>query len=471
MSKNSWWLLFILALFAFGLYFILPPGGTRLTREGFKLGLDLQGGTQLIYEADLSQKDSSQTDAQVMNGVKQKIERRVNSYGVSEAVVQVGGANRILVQLPGVKDINEAKSLIGQTGLLQFKVLAPENWSAGTGSLVYTENGQQQTISFSSETTAELERLEAAGAIKWVDATATGSNGQTLVLSGKYLKPTAQPSISQGGTSQGQVIVLFEWNSEGAKLSEQVTRGLLNSGNAPMGIFLDDGMISTPRVNGVITDRGEISGGFTLDSAKVLADTLNSGSLDVPLTVIGQQNVDATAGADSLRRSLFAGAVGLAMILLFMIFSYRVPGALAGVALFMYGALLLTIFKAIPVTMSLAGIAGVVISIGMAVDANVLVFERLKEELRTGIPYSSAVEKGFNRAWPSIRDSNISTIMTCAILYWFGTTFGASMVQGFALTLGIGVLVSMFTAITATRTLIRVFIGAKISRPPAVAKA
>ncbi|MDO8472596.1 MAG: protein translocase subunit SecD [Dehalococcoidia bacterium] len=470
MNKNSWWLLFIVALFAMGLYFILPPDSSKLGRQGFKLGLDLQGGTQLIYEADLSKKDPTQTDSQVMNGVKQKIERRVNAYGVSEAVVQVGGANRILVQLPGVKDINQAKSLIGQTGLLQFKSLAPENWNASLGSLVYTENGQQQTVSFSGVTTEELKRLEAAGEIKWADATATGSNGGTEVLSGKYLKPTAQPSVSQDGTSQSQVIVLFEWNTEGARLSEQITRGLLNSSNAPMGIFLDNGLISAPRVNGVISDKGEISGGFTLDSAKVLADTLNSGSLDVPLTVIQQQNVDATAGADSLRRSLFAGAVGLAMVLLFMVVSYRLPGALAGVALFMYGALLLSIFKAIPVTMSLPGIAGVVISIGMAVDANVLVFERLKEELRTGISYSAAVEKGFNRAWLSIRDSNISTIITCIILYWFGTTFGASMVQGFALTLLIGVLVSMFTAITATRTLIRVFIGTRISRKPAVAK-
>ncbi len=473
MSKNSWWLLFIVALFAAGLYYILPPDGTRWPgRQGFKLGLDLQGGTQLVYEADLSKKDPGQTDAQVMATVRQKIESRVNAFGVAEPQIQIGGNNRILVQLPGVKDINEAKKLIGQTAELRFMTIAPENLDASLN-LTWTDDSGPHSQPFSQTGTDELKFLTDTGKIKWLPGKAVGTSGQTEELTGRFLKPNSQIELSQDIPPQPEVS--FEFNSEGGVLFEQITRGLFTGNeatNKPLGVFLDKDLITAPKVNGVIKDKGVISGGgITLETGKVLAAQLNSGSLDVPLNIIQQQDVDATSGADSLRRSLFAGAVGLAMVLLFMIISYQVAGAFAGAALLMYGVLLLSIFKMWPVTMSLPGIAGVIISIGMAVDANVLVFERLKEELRTGVSYKAAVEKGFNRAWPSIRDSNISTLITCAILYWFGTTFGASMVQGFALTLAIGVLVSMFTALTATRTFMRVFIGSRLSTPKAGARA
>lgn len=466
MSRNTFWLVVIIALIAFGVYVIYPIDSTRFGRgPGFKLGLDLSGGTELIYRADMSKKSSDMTDAQAVARVKTKIEKRVNSFGVSEPVIQIGKESgtgtdtyRMLVQLPNVKDPERAKELIRQTGLLEFKVLATGEWDpSGNGSVTTTQNGQTSKIPWDS---ADPVTLTTQGQITWVPATAV-VNGKETPLTGNSLV-SAQPQLN----SQTQrVVVTFQWNSTGATLSEQITQSLLLQNQAPLGIFLDNNLISAPRVQGAIKDKGEITGNFTLQSAGDLADTLNSGALDVPLTLIGRHDVTATAGSDLLRKSLFAGFVGLAMVLLYMIVSYRVPGILAGVALLSYGVFLLTIFKLIPVTMSLPGIAGVVISIGMAVDANVLVFERLKEELRAGISYHAAVEKGFSRAWPSIRDSNISTIITCVVLYWFGTTFGATLVQGFALTLFIGVLVSMFTALLVTRTFIRLFIGTRVSRP------
>jgi preprotein translocase subunit SecD len=210
-------------------------------------------------------------------------------------------------------------------------------------------------------------------------------------------------------------------------------------------------LISSPTVQAVITDKGVINN-IPIDQAKILVNQLNSGSLDVPLKVIQQTDVDATLGADSLRKSLTAGLIGIACVAFFMIVYYRVPGLVATVALGIYAAILLAIFKVIPITLTLPGIAGFVISTGMAVDANVLIFERMKEELKRGLTIKMAVQEGFHRAWPSIRDSNFSTLITCVILYWFGSTFGAFMVKGFAVTLALGVLISLFSAITVTRT-------------------
>jgi preprotein translocase subunit SecD len=263
-------------------------------------------------------------------------------------------------------------------------------------------------------------------------------------LTGKYLKPNAAVTLDNLGKPE----VSFEWNAEGAKLFGQITQRLLNK---PLGIFLDNVLISSPTVQAVITDKGVINN-IPIDQAKILVNQLNSGSLDVPLKVIQQTDVDATLGADSLRKSLTAGLIGIACVAFFMIVYYRVPGLVATVALGIYAAILLAIFKVIPITLTLPGIAGFVISTGMAVDANVLIFERMKEELKRGLTIKMAVQEGFHRAWPSIRDSNFSTLITCVILYWFGSTFGAFMVKGFAVTLALGVLISLFSAITVTRT-------------------
>ena len=410
---------FVLALLALALCIVLPVNKGVLFQKDFQLGLDLKGGSYLLYEADLSKKDPSLSDAQVMAAVQSKIERRVNAYGVTEPIIQVQGNNRILVQLPGVKDINQAINLIGQVALLEFK----EEQRDASGNVVNDADGNPV----------------------WIPSTATGTDGTTVeALTGKYLKPNAAVTLD----SLGKPEVSFEWNAEGAKLFGQITARLIGK---PLGIFLDSELISAPTVQAVITDKGVINN-IQIDEAKILVNQLNSGSLDVPLKPLQQTDVDATLGADSLRKSLTAGLIGIACVAFFMIVYYRVPGLVATVALGIYAAILLAIFKVIPITLTLPGIAGFVISTGMAVDANVLIFERMKEELKRGLTLKMAVQEGFHRAWPSIRDSNFSTLITCVILYWFGGTFGAFMVKGFAVTLALGVLVSLFSAITVTRT-------------------
>jgi preprotein translocase subunit SecD len=322
------------------------------------------------------------------------------------------------VQLPGVKDINQAIKTIGEVALLEFK---------------------EQELDSSGQAV-----LDDKGNAKWAPAMAANKDGQQVQLTGKYLKPNASPTID----SSGKPAVSFEWNSDGAFLFKEITTRDLNK---PLGIFLDNQLISAPTVQAVIEDKGVITG-LNAEQAKNLAIQLNSGSLDIPLKIVQQTDVDATLGADSLTRSLRAGLIGIASLALFMIIYYRTPGFVAIAALCIYAAILLAVFKLVPVTLTLPGIAGFIISTGMAVDANVLIFERMKEELRLGLPLSTAVREGFNRAWPSIRDSNVSTIITCIVLYWFGSTFGAFMVKGFAVTLFLGVVVSMFSAITITRT-------------------
>jgi preprotein translocase subunit SecD len=416
-------LLFILALFAFGLWVLFPLDSERLGRHGLVLGLDLKGGTHLVYEADLSQKDPSQSDDDAMEGVLGKIERRVNAYGVTEPIIQRQGHNRILVQLPGVKNVDEAIKLIGQTAQLDFREMELD----ATGRLVFDEEGKP----------------------KWTAvAKATGSDGVEKELTGKYLKPNAKVVLNP---QTNQPEVAFEWTEEGAVLFEKITERNLHK---PLGIYLDGEPISWPTVQAVIKERGVITG-LSIEEAKRLAIQLNSGALDVPLKIIQEQRVDATLGADSLKKSLIAGIVGAILVVLFMVAYYRLSGVLASCALVIYVVLLLTVFKLLPVTMTLPGIAAFIVSIGMAVDANVLIFERMKEELRAGRTLTAAVETGFNRAWPAIRDSNITTFIACFILYWFGGTFGAFMVRGFALVLFIGVALSMFSAIVVTRSFLR----------------
>jgi len=412
---------------------VLPVDSERLGRQGLTLGLDLRGGSYLVYEADLSAKDPSQSDDDALEGVLGKIERRVNAYGVTEPIIQRQGHNRILVQLPGVKDIDEAVRLIGQTAELDFREIKLDE----AGKPVLDEEGKEQ----------------------WIKATGTGSDGKERELTGKYLKPNAQV-VLEPQTNKPEVA--FEWNEEGAILFEQITKRNLQK---PLGIFLDNQLISAPTVQAVIKDRGVITG-LNIDEARTLAIQLNSGSLDVPLKIIQEQDVDATLGADSLRKSLIAGAVGMVLLVLFMILYYRMSGFVAVCALAVYGALLLAIFKLVPITLTLPGIAALLLSLGMAVDANVLIFERMKEELRSGRTLGAAVETGFNRAWPAIRDSNITTFIACIVLFWFGGAMGAFMVRGFALTLFIGVAMSMFSAIIVTRTFLH-FVTRAVTSPSA----
>jgi preprotein translocase subunit SecD len=422
-KKGNWFLdLFILVIFVFALWVVFPLDGEKLGRKGMTLGLDLKGGSYIVYQADLTQKDPSQKDEDAMAGVLGKIERRANAFGVTEAIVQQQGLDRIQVQLPGVKNVDEAKKAIGQVAQLDFKEAESEKPAVESG-------GQPQ--------------------VTWKPATGIGLDGKEKALTGKYLKPNAQVAISQQATSKPEVA--FEWNQEGAVLFEQVTKRNLNK---PLGIFLDSVLISAPTVQAVIKDKGVITG-LDLQEARSLAIQLNSGSLDVPLKIIQEQDVDATLGADSIQKSLIAAAIGAIMIILFMILYYRMAGVVACIALVIYSVILMAIFKLIPITLTLPGVAAAIVSLGMAVDANVLIFERMKEEMRSGRTVISAVEVGFSRAWPAIRDSNYTTFIACIILAWFGWTMGALIVFGFAVVLFIGVALSMFSAITVSRSLLR----------------
>jgi preprotein translocase subunit SecD len=420
-------LIFIVILFGFALWVVWPNHGIP-GRTGFTLGLDLKGGSQLVYSANLTMKDPSQTDAQALEGVKQTIERRVNKYGVTEPTIQTmqneqGGF--ILVQLPGVKDIDEALKLIGQVAELDFR---------------------EQVLNATGNTT-------------WVIAKAVGSDGQEKELTGKYLKPNAHVELD----SQNQPVIAFEWDAEGAVLFKQITTRNLNK---PLGIFLDNELISAPKVEAVIEAKGIIEDTFSLDEANTLAIQLNSGALDVPLTIVERRDIGATLGADSLKKSLLAGIIGSALIILFMIIYYRISGLVACLALVVYGVLTLAVFKLIPVVLTLPGIAGFIVSVGMGVDGNVLVCERLKEELMRGSTLQRAVEQGFRQSWSAIWDSNVTVFIACAVLYWLGKTFGNFTVVGFATTLFIGVALSMFTQVVVTRAFLRTVVASGLAKSP-----
>jgi len=438
-KKNIYLLIFILILFGFALWSIVPINTKLLGSNGLTLGLDLKGGSQLLYRADLSKKDPSVTDAEAMASVIEKIQRRVNLYGAAEPVIQKQGTDRILAQLPGVEDISEAIGLIGKTALLDFR----EQELDAAGNPVLDDKGN------------------------WVfqdePAKAEGRDGKERELTGEYLTH-AHRDIDP---YQGPVVVI-EWDSEGGYLFEKITERNLYK---PLAIFLDNVMISAPIVQSIIRagTPGQIEGNFTIGEAENLAIQLNSGALDVPLTIIGQENVDPTLGADSIQKSKQAAIIGIILLLLFMLLYYRLPGLIACISLGIYGVFLLAIFNAFPITLTLSGIAGAILSLGMAVDANILIFERMKDELRTGRTLGAAVEAGFNRAWPAIRDSNITTFIACVILIWLGTsgTFHASMVSGFAITLFIGVALSMFTAIVITRTFLRLIVSSRLVTDPA----
>jgi len=422
--KNFSLLIFILILFGFALWSIVPFNTKLLGPDGLRLGLDLKGGSQLLYEADLSKKSSSITDEEAMAAVIMKIQRRVNEYGVAEPMIQKEGTDRILVQLPGIKDISRAINLIGETGMLYF---------------------------------AEQEFDEEGNPVfKDEPAKAINKDGNEEELTGKYLKRAWQDL-----GAYNEPLVRFEWDSEGAHLFEQITERNLHK---QLAILVDEKVISAPVVQAIISDSGQITGSFTLDEVEDLVTQLNSGALDVPLALIDQRDVDATLGADSVRKSILAAEIGLILLLLFMFLYYRLPGLVACVSLGIYGIVLLAIFKLFHanLTLTLPGIAAAILSLGMAVDANILIFERVKEELRDGRTLGAAVEAGFNRAWPAIRDSNITTFIACTILFWLGGTFGAFMVRGFALTLFIGVALSMFTAIVVTRTFLRFIVNTRL---------
>ncbi|MDQ3702321.1 MAG: protein translocase subunit SecD [Chloroflexota bacterium] len=383
-------------------------------------GLDLQGGLQVLLEANPPAGQPIDRDA--MEAARSVIEQRVNAFGTTEPVIQLQGNNRIVVELPGIEsqeDRERAIQLFGETGLLQF--LDTGTVSPPQGTVV--EPGQYPEV-----------------------------------LTGRNLDPR-QVSVTFDERSRPQIA--FGWDAEGAGIFGEYTER--NVGRY-LAIVLDNVVLSAPRINSRIDSSGVITGGFGLEEARDIVTKLKYGALPVPMQVIQQREVGATLGEDSVRQSITAGTVGLGIVLAFMLIYYRLPGLLAGLALIIYALITFAIFKNpwAPVTITLAGIAGFILSIGMAVDANVLIFERMREELRSGRTLISAVEAGFARAWSSIWDSNVSTWITCAILFYLGT----GIVRGFALTLAIGVAVSMFTAIIVTRTFLRIVVGTGIRFSP-----
>ena len=393
------------------------------------LGLDLRGGMQVLLapEAGIT---ATRTD---LDDTAQILESRANGLGVSEVVFQVAGDQYILGEFPGLTNTEEVIAAVKQTGLLEFVDTGSQSLNEGTR--VVTDYGSTPVVS--GETTNE--------------------NGEPIwhtVMTGVDIKSV---SVSANQTGRGGFVVNFELTPNGTRIFADHTAANVNNF---LTIVLDKTVISSPRIDGSIPDgQGVISGNFTSESANSLAVTLRYGRLAVPVEVVESRIVGPTLGSDSLSKSLLAGLIGFIIVALFMLLYYRLPGAVAILAVAIYAGLTFALFKLIPVTLTLPSIAGFLLSTGSALDANILIFERMKEELRNGRTILQSIDLGWKRAWPSIRDSNIATIITSIILFWFGSTFGATIVKGFALTLALGVLVSMFTAVFVTRSLLAVILN------------
>jgi len=502
-QRNTAWLILIFILVLGAVYVVVPGTGIPQigtiipeTKYTIRQGLDLQGGLQVLLEADVP--PGTELDSHAMDTAKTIVEQRVNGLGVTEPLVQRQGASRIVVELPGVKDPQAAIDLLKQTGLLEFvyagtqflpedtvvktDCVDPSKVDCGAGEGTTTPPSAAPTVA-ATATTGATATLSATATTSGTVAAATTPEAAptpapTAAASATLsASPTTEPAgpvyhtVMTGvalrtavvGTTTGQVVVNFELTDAGSRIFSDFTSQHVGE---ILAIVLDKKVISSPRIDSAITQgQGTITGNFTIESANQLAVQLRYGALPVPLKVGQSREIGPTLGQDSLRKSAMAGIIGITAVILFMLLYYRLPGIVASVALLIYAVLTFAIFKGAlqfigipPVTLTLPGIAGFVLSVGVAVDANILIFERMKEELRAGRNLRTAVDAGFSRAWPSIRDSNISTLITCLILYLFGNAYGASIVKGFALTLALGVGVSLFTAILVTRSILHLFL-------------
>ena len=432
--RNTLVFVVVLIVFALAALVVLPVEEGILGRRGIRLGLDLQGGIHIVYRADLSSVDPG-GEGEAIEGVMAALSNRINPLGVTEPLIQKQGSDRVVVELPGLSISDKEKERLSRVALLEFGELVTDNETARW----------------------ENERG------RWKPATAI-IDGEERTLTSRYFKQNTQI----GQDNLGRIELRFEWDEEGSQLSEEITGRLIGK---PLAIFDgDDALLGeegrpiAPTVQSTIVDKGVITG-LSYKDATSLSQQLNLGRLPVPLEILYDQTVSPILGSDFVDMSVKAGLIGMLLVMVFMICYYRLAGVLASLALVFYGVLVMALFKLIPVTLTLAGIGGFVLSIGMAVDANVLIFERMKEELRAERTLGSAIETGFNRAWTAIRDSNVTTFIICGILYWLGGSIVASApVMGFALTFFIGVAVSMFTAIVVTRTLLRLFVGTPLAR-------
>jgi preprotein translocase subunit SecD len=508
--SNNIILLIIIILFGLSVWAIVPDSQLSglFQRDGMQLGLDLKGGVQLVYKVDFSDNMTTAEKKAAIDGTILKITQRIDKFGVTEPVIEQVGDDRILIQLPGFTDEEAAKSLVEQTGFLEFREVEKN----ASGAIVYlkdylkqsqyqfidiNETGNRLFVNMSGDGT-EYGKLVAiiardATGIHLTDATGNATDNTTLAqygdlaswipargtggvaITGSYLAD-AQPAL----TSSNQPVIDIEWNSEGAVLFDQLAARLHNPAGQggqyslvyALGIFLDQKLLSAPQLTSQSYEgKGTISGSFTVKSAENLATLLKSGSLPMPLEKppLFQEKVSATLGAEFVDKSLIAGIIGMALVIIFMIAYYRIPGLMASIALLFYATLSLAIFKLWPITLSLGGIGGFIVSMGIAVDANVLIFERMKEEFRAGRTLGASIEAGFHRAWTAIWDSNMTTFIACIILYWLGSAaMHNSAVIGFAVTLFVGAIVSMFTAVTVTRTLLRAIANTSITKHPSL---
>ncbi|NOT04726.1 MAG: protein translocase subunit SecD [Anaerolineales bacterium] len=444
MRNRNNWLILIVILVAFSLWIdlskniaIINPFNDKPIVErnvDVKLGLDLRGGLQALLEADVPA-DTVITTEELTNA-KNILQNRANALGVSEITMQTAGDRRIVAEFPGVTNPEEVVATLKQTALLEFVDMG--STPAPVGSLIQTDFGVENPA-------------------------ATTDTGETIyhtVITGAGLE-TASVTRSQAGAYE----ISFILKPDSTNIFAEYTTA--NRGKF-LAIVLDKQVVSAPTINDPITDgQGVITGNFTQEEAQTLAVQLRSGALPIPIKVVESRTIGATLGEESIRKSVLAGLIGLSVVILFMAFNYQLPGLIADMALICYALFSLMLFKLIPVTLTLPGIAGFILSVGMAVDANVLIFERLKEELRAGRNIRQAIDLAWSRAWPSIRDSNTSTLITCVILFLFGNTFGASMVKGFSVTLALGVGISLFTAIIVTRTFLHTVLdGMKLTDHP-----
>jgi preprotein translocase subunit SecD len=462
-SRNNW-LVAIIVLVAFSLWVdlsnrisIINPLNEKVLvdrKTEIRRGLDTLGGLQTLLEADVP--NCAAVDAGALDITRQILENRANALGVSEIVMQIAGQCRIVAEFPGVSNPEEVVAALQQTALLEFVDMGTSPLLEGAEVVTDYDPaaaGPGGTVSTATPGAAAATSTPAPAASPTPLAGATAESGATTapqvfhtVMTGAALDTVGV----QAGTVGGSYEISFALKSEAAKVFSEFTSAHVNQ---YLAIVLDKKVISAPIIKSAITDgQGVIQGGFTNESANALAVQLRYGSLPVPVKVVESRTVGPTLGEESIRKGITAGLIGLAVVVLFMVLYYRLPGLVADLALIIYALITLMLYKLIPVTVTMPGLAGFILSIGMAVDANILIFERLKEELRAGRSLQQAIDLGWRRAWPSIRDSNTSSLITCVILFIFGSTFGASMVKGFSITLSLGILISLFTAIIVTRT-------------------
>ena len=466
MSAHFRWLVLIGIITLVAVWMVLPNPGIYIDVTGdgrydaeqgdivrpieFRLGLDLQGGTRVLLAADVPSQDLQVGD---MEGALGVISNRVDALGVVEPTIQLSGDSRIIVELPGITDPEAAVGTIRETGLLEFVDFGYNPPPVGT--LVRTDCWEPGGA---CHTTAESEASVPQAEIPLTEAEPTESEGPvySTVMTGRMLSD-AYPIPPDRTIGQTHWAVGFMLRPDGRAVFSEYTRTHVGQ---VLGIVLDGEVISAPSISEAITtESGMITGNFTFEEARTLAIQLRYGALPVPLRVESIEAIGPTLGAISVEQSVRAGAVGVLVVLAFMLIYYRVPGVAADLALIIFALINLALFKFIPVTLTLPAITGFLISVGTAVDGNILIFERIKEELRGGRTVPAALRVGFDRAWTSIRDSNLSTIIICIVLYFFGSQFGASAVRGFAITLAMGLVINLFTAVIVTRTFLRVFIS------------